>query len=911
MEIRNLFKGMTAAAVLFAGLSLSAAGVSDLSRKAPQERTYCKVLSSPAVHNGGTRWKMQQIGKVCATPEALSSFGYDDSSWMEAIVPGTVLRSLVHNGVYPDPYYSDNNSLERKLIPDLADIGRDFYSYWFRTELEFPSAEYKGRRTWLQLDGINYHAEVWLNGKLMTTYSGMFHQEKVDITDYIKLDGKNVLAIRILPIDSPGRLMPKYWGAQNEYHNGGDGEIGRNVTMLMSVGWDFTFHDGIRDRNTGIWKDVKIFTSGDITLAHPFVRSELSHPDYDRSSEIVTVDVRNASQEEKDCTVEGEIEGTGIRFSRKLHLFRGEIQELTFSPEEFPQLTIDKPRLWWPVNKGSQELYSMKLKVKLGDVVSDSISTRFGIREIRADRNTPDSSKIFYINGKRIFITGTNWIPEAMCQSSDERMYTELRYTASTGINMLRLWGGGITESDYFYDLCDELGLLVWEEFWMTGDTKHPVDQGLYLKNVVSAVKRTRSHPCLAFYVCSNESSYTQGVPEILAALDGTRPYQMQSECDGIHDGSPYKQVNPMEYYENTASDRGSRVDGFNPEYGTTNLPTVECLREMMDEKDLWPINKKLWDYRDGNGFFLLTSLFEELVNQYGESSGIDEYAEKAQFVGAMNYKTLCEVWRYNKLGSGDRWTSGYLFWYHNSPLRQVRGCMWDWSLEPTAALFATANATEPMHPMFDYLKNTVSVSNDLFTPITGCKVRAELYDLKSRKLWSKEAPVNVEADATTCDIFEIPFPEDISPVHFIKLRLFDAEGRQIGSNFYWRSTDKYLGRKTVSGPTTAGFQAINELPVIKLSAKASVSCDGLENVTTVTLRNTSRSIAFFTRLQWLGPDGKPCRPSYYDDNFFCLLPGEAKKVEIRTELKDLPHGRYTLVIGGFHQKEQRFVFDL
>lgn len=167
-----------------------------------------------------------------------------------------------------------------------------------------------------------------------------------------------------------------------------------------------------------------------------------------------------------------------------------------------------------------------------------------------------------------------------MLRTSDERTYAELRYTRQAGINLIRLWGGGIAESDYFYQLCDELGLLIWQEFWMTGDTRHPQDKSVYLNNVASTVKRIRNHPALAYYVASNESSEVSGTPELLKLLDGTRGYQMQSECAGVHDGSPYKQVNPMQHYENTASARGSRVDGFNPEYGAPTLPTVEILRE-------------------------------------------------------------------------------------------------------------------------------------------------------------------------------------------------------------------------------------------------------------------------------------------------------------------------------------------
>ena len=872
-----------------------------------QERDYTMILTSEAGHEGSQSWKMQNIGKISAPAEMISEAGFDTSGWMDAVVPGTVLTSLVNDGVYPDPYYGDNNKIEKGLIPDLSKVGRDFYTYWYRTELSFPEEQYKGKRTWLQLDGINYRAEVWLNGKLLSTIGGMFQEEKVDITDYILLSKKNALAIKVLPVDAPGKMMPKGWGATGEFHNGGDGEIGRNVTMLMTVGWDFTFLDGIRDRNTGIWKDIKVYTTGPVELQYPFVRSELAHPGYDMAKETISVEVWNPTTSGQKVTVEGRIAGTDITFSKDVSLFRGEQREIVFTPEEYPQLVIENPRLWWPVNKGKPELYDLEFKLICKGEVSDKLSTRFGIREIVSNQDSPDQSRTFYVNGKRLFITGTNWIPEAMCQDSAERTYAQLRYTSQTGINMLRLWGGGITESEYFYQLCDELGIMVWEEFWMTGDTKHPVDRGLYLKNMTSAVKRTRIHPSLAYYVSSNESTETYGAEELINRLDGTRGYQMQSECDGVHDGSPYKQVNPMRHYENTASDRGSRVDGFNPEYGAPCLPTVECLREIMDEKDLWPINKAMWDYHDGNGFHLVSSMYTDMVNQYGESSSIDEFAEKAQFVGALNYKSICEVWRYNKLDSGDRYAAGYLFWYHNNPVRQVCARMWDWSLEPTAALYAAQNATEPLHPQFDYLKNTVSVSNDLFSSFKGYKVVAEVYDLQSKKVWSKSAIVDIPEESTANDVITIDFPAGITPVHFIKLRLYDNGGKLVGSNFYWRSDAKYEGKNTLTGPTTSGFQAINQLPEAKVKASFKTRTDGDSHFIDLNLRNSGKYLAFFTQIQWLDAEGKPVRPSYYTDNFISLLPGESAQVTIETAKAHLPAGTYSLVVKGFHQKEQKF----
>ena len=854
------------------------------------------VLDSRKGHDGQYDWKMCRAGDVRSTAKQVSTQGFDDDSWQQAVVPGTVLTSLVANGVYPDPYYGTVNKLSEGLIPDLADAGREFYTYWFRTEFNGADAG-TGKRVFLQPMGINYRAEFWLNGTMVGAMAGMFNDAMMDVTDFIIRDGRNALAVLVCPVDEPGRWMQKSWGAPGENHNGGDGKIGWNTTQLMTVGWDFTFDDGVRDRNTGIWKSIRLFSKGDVGLSSPYVVSTLSHPDYDSAAETVSVEVVNNVNDRGynvDCLVQGEIEGTGIRFEKTVSLVRGERRTVTFTAGEFPQLLIRSPKLWWPKNKGEQNLYKLKLKVSVGGEVSDAVETSFGIREVTVTTDTPDKSKVFIVNGERIFIRGSNWIPEAMQRTDDARMRTELAYTAQSGINMLRLWGGGIAESDLFYTLCDEYGILVWQEFWMTGDTRHPRDEAVYFNNMESTVKRIRNHPSLAFYVSSNESTEMSGAEQLLARLDGTRPYQMQSECDGIHDGSPYKQVNPMCHYTNTASERGSRIDGFNPEYGAPTLPVIENLRRMMPADKLWPIDKATWDYLDGNGFHLMSSLYADLVNEYGESQDIESFAFKGQLLGAMNSKSIWETWNYNRLDDGDRFCSGLLFWYHNSPNVQVCARMWDWYLEPTASLYHTMHSLEPLHVQFDYLKNTVSVVNDGSKAIDGLTVTARLYDLDSRLVRSWSTKVDAAADRAVTDVLKLEFPAGISDVHFISLELSDTKGNILSENFYWRSKDEFKGRESVSGPCSSGFGPLEKMKKTALSVKTQKLSDGSVKVV---LKNTTGRIAFFNRLQLRDGDGDPMSGTLYSDNFFTILPHKSVTVTLTPDRE----GASSLLVEGWN----------
>jgi len=587
----------------------------------------------------------------------------------------------------------------------------------------------------------------------------------------------------------------------------------------------------------------------------------------------------------------------------------GETQTVTLTPEEFRALTIAKPRLWWPMNKGEQYMYGLTLEFTQSRKVSDRMETRFGIRDIRTNRDTPDKSRQFVVNGRRLFVHGSNWIPEAMCRTSRERTEAELRYTRQSGVNFLRLWAGGVTESDDFYDLCDELGILVWTEFWLAGDTLIPDDREIYRANVADTVRRLRNHPSQAYYVSANERDADGIVPidDLLKDLDGTCGYQVGSETDGIHDGSPYVAENPMFYYTDTASRRGSRINGFCPEYGCPILPTIDCLREMMAEKDLWPINKTVWDYLDGGGFHGMTQNYDRCVQQYGPSANIEEYATKAQAFGGLAWRAIWECWNANKFDYGDRFSSGLLFWYHNSPNRQVCGRMWDWSLEPTAALYFTQNALEPLHAQFDFIKNTVAVNNEFPREFNG-RVTARVLNFDMKEVFRKTAPVRVSPEGMMTNVLGIKFPAGISPVHFIKLELADAKGKAVGETFYWRSDKEYKPGRTWTGPQFDGFEDLARLPKVELGSKVKWERADGKNICTVSLRNPSGSLAFqvWLRLQQ-ADDGKPVRPAFYDDNFFSLLPGESRVVRIEFDDKALNLKKAQLLVDGWNIKTQMY----
>jgi hypothetical protein len=874
-------------------------GISKIPYQSHEKQTML-VLRSCEFHNGDYVWKMIKYSADTQDGKAVSSTDFTCKGAMNAIVPGTVLDTLVCNRIYPEPYYGLNNAYEKKLIPDLNDVGLDFYTYWFRTEFELGEA-FQGRQVMMRFDGINYRAEIWINGTKLGDTAGMFHRGFFNITDVVHFQQKNVLAVLVKPVDVPGgfRNKSKQVQAVGENRNGGDGEFGKNVSMLMSIGWDFTFPDGIRDRNTGIWKDITIFPVNSIELRDPFITSELSMPDMKQSRQDIRVDAINHTNQPQSGILEAVIEGMVVKIEKTFELLPNETKTIRFSSDKYQALTCQNPKLWWPINKGPQNLYELKLTCKSQGRIDDTARTRFAVRHATSDCNTPDKSRQFYINGKPIFLHGTNWIPEAMLRETEERMYAEMRYTWQAGINFIRIWAGGIAESDYFFDLCDELGIMVSMEFWLTGNTELPSDSELYLANFADTVKRIRNHPSLVYYISANERRADNIIPvkNLLEKLDGTRGYQEASEIAGIHDGSPYKYVNPMFYYDDSASSRGSRIYGLCPEYGTSCLPTLDCLEEMMDRDDIWPINKTVWNYHDGGGFHDIVSKYVPAIQQYGSVKSAEDLAWKGQMVGAIGYRSVWECWTYNRLNYGDRYTSGVWFWYHNSPTRQVCGRMWDWSLEPTAALYYTQDAHEPIHAQYDFLKNTVSVNNEYYSSFEGT-VSIRIFNDDMKLKYEQKVSVVVGSDRIANDVICVSLPADLSQVHFIRLDVFNAQGSPISDTFYWRSKDEYAGKKTYSGPLYSGFQDIEKLPQIELDLKVQEE----NGKYIVSLKNPSKALAFMIRIKLAdSKTGKPVRPSFYTDNFFSLLPGEAKAISIESyKIPESP----SIVIEGWNVKK-------
>ena len=208
----------------------------------------------------------------------------------------------------------------------------------------------------------------------------------------------------------------------------------------------------------------------------------------------------------------------------------------------------------------------------------------------------------------------------------------------------------------------------------------------------------------------------------------------------------------------------------------------------------------------------------------------------------------------------------------------------------------------EPLHAQFDYLKNTVSVYNDYYKSFHNYTITADIYDLNSKKVSTQTKVLSIiPEDAVLNKLMQLDFSKAATPVQFIKLSLTDENGKPVASSFYWRSNDPYLGKTTMTGPTTAGFEPLASMKKINLQTKMKITKTEKTHSIELDIKNPTNTIAFFTQIQLLDGKGKPVRPSFYTDNFFSLLPGESKHISIETFTMDYTDENAKIIVKGYN----------
>src|SRR5258707_2246910 len=356
------------------------------------------------LHEG---WTLQSSAKVTATGEAISSGSFETKNWIQADVPTTVVAAQVTNELLADPFYGMN----LRQYPGVSyPVGFNFsnipmppdspyaVSWWYRKEFTLPPA-YAGKSVWLNFRGINYRANIFLNGKQIANsneVAGAWRTYEFNSTSAVK-PGANVLAVQV-------------WAPTE------------NNLAITFVDWN----PAPPDKNMGLWREVYLTTSGPVAVRHPAVLSKVDSLDGGASASAahmtVTALLKNASDHAVKGTLKGRIED--IEFAQPVELAAGESKDVVFSPDQYPQLNLSSPRLWWPAQMGTPNLYDLTLSFEVDGAFSDASRTKFGIREITSEvaEQAPDRFKrLFKVNGKNILIRGGGWTPHMMLPETSKR----------------------------------------------------------------------------------------------------------------------------------------------------------------------------------------------------------------------------------------------------------------------------------------------------------------------------------------------------------------------------------------------------------------------------------------------------------------------------------------------------------
>ncbi len=825
-------------------------------------------------------WTIQSSAKVQANGEVISTKAFVPSGWHRATVPSTVVGNLVENKVYPDPFFGMN----LRSMPGMDyPIGVNFsnrpmsagspfkVSWWYRKE--FQVTPRPGGQVWLNFDGINFRANIWLNGKRIADarqVAGAYRMFEFNITDVVEAEKPNVLAVEVFPPEATD----------------------------LAITW-VDWNPMPPDKNMGLWHDVYVTTTGPVALRYPHILTRLDLPSTDKAHLTVSAELHNPGASPAKATLKGKIDK--IEFHQTVELAARETREVVFAPDRFAQLNFDHPRLWWPVQAGPQNLYDLNLQVEVDGKASDQETIRFGIREA-ASELSDKNYRTFKINGKPILIRGGGWAPDMFLRPSAKREIEEVRYVKDMNLNTIRFEAK--MESRRFLELCDREGILViagWCccDHWEKPDKWDEEDYTISAEALRDQIRHLRNHPSVFTWWNGSdgppneraERKYLEVLketkwPNPVLSSATAKPSKV-SEPSGVRMTGPYEYVPPVYWYVDT---KNGGAYSFNTETSPgPAIPPVESLRRMLPKEHLWPIDE-VWNFHAGGGQFKDLKIFTEALNErFGKATSLDDYVKKAQVMAYDGQRAMFEAYGRNKYTS-----NGVIQWMMNNAWPSMIWHLYDYYLTPAGGYFGTKKACEPLHIQYSYDDRSVVVVNSFYREFKGLKASARVYNLDMTQKHTQQAAVDVPSDSST-RVLTIPEVPGLTSTYFVKLILADQAGKQLSSNLYWLSTKPETLNEAKSTwfytPTRdyADFTALKTLPPVDLKVSAVDELKGNEQVTRVTVENPGKSLAFFVRLKVTkGSGGAEILPVLWQDNYFSLLPGENREITAAYDAKQI-----------------------
>ncbi|WP_434578613.1 beta-mannosidase [Thermoanaerobacterium thermosaccharolyticum] len=579
--------------------------------------------------------------------------------WLEGKVPGCVQLDLMAQNKISDPFYR-MNEIECHKLEDKEWIYRKEFDFEFPDEFD----EIK-----LVFEGIDTLADIYFNGDYLGTAENMFISYEYDVTDLIK-EKNNVLevyfqsiikTIRSTEKDSPLKLESSFESARPYIRK-----------AQYSFGWDW----GPRLVQVGLWKDVYISVIKDAVIEKPFFYTEQLKDGeaYVRVSASVSYFTYFDLKAEVTILYDGEVCGRKV-----VPIVYGEIDAA---------FKIDEAKLWYPNGVGPQNLYDICIKLTMADVVVDELSFRSGIRVVKLHREKDNigESFIFEINGIKIFAKGADWIPadNFLSRITKDDYYTFIKLAKDANMNMLRVWGGGIYEDEAFYDACDEMGIMVWQDF-MYACAQYPDQfdwfQQMAAEEAEDVLLRLRNHPSIVLWCGNNENNtgfyswwgngdpkylgnyiYKEILPQICAKYDPSRPYWVSSPYGGVDPNSESEgDRHQWDVWSGWADVKAYLADKsrFVSEFGFQSMPDWKTVLSYTKEDDRYILSPVMISHNkqiDG-----MERLIRYMVSELGFPKDLKSFVYLTQFNQAEAIKKGVEHWRARKF-----MTAGTLYWQFN-----------------------------------------------------------------------------------------------------------------------------------------------------------------------------------------------------------------------------------------------------
>lgn len=841
-------------------------------------------------------WAIQSSAGLQAGGAEISRNGFQTRAWFPALkMPGTVLATLVRDRVYPNPDFGKN----LRQVPGTAyPIGGNYANlpmpagspfavgWWYRTTFSLPS-HWHGKQLWLHFSGINYRADIWLNGQEIAgsqRVQGTWRTWKFNVTRALRPGRSNCLAVEVFA-PTPDDLG------------------------LTFVDWNPL----PADKDMGIFRQVYIGATGPVAIERPQVVTKFNLPSLAVAHLTVAARLRNAGHR----PVQGRLrlELAGRVFSKTVRLAPGQNRRIVFSPAVFRGLNLHHPRVWWPWQYGRQPLYRARLVFFTGKARSDQRQVTFGIRQMTSYVDAA-RHRIFEVNGKRILIRGGGWSPDMLLRLKPRRTLAELQYLKGMNLNAVRLEGKPMNRA--FYRLCDRLGILVLQGWCCCSRWEHwknwrPVDYRVAAASLRDQIRRLRDHASLLAYLYGSDNAAPPKVermylavfhkyhwPNPTVAAASTRKTTVG--WTGVKMTGPYQYVAPAYWYLDT---RNGGAYGFNTETSPgPAIPLRATLRSFLPKDKLWPINS-WWMYHAGGGQFKNLQVYNQAMDErYGKPTGFGDYVETSQLMAYEGERAMFEAYGEKKYVS-----TGVVQWMLNNAWPSLIWHLFDYDLRPGGGYFGTREACQPIHIQYDYGENAVAVVNSRLFNYSRLRAEAEIYDVNLHRRFRRVVTLAASPDSSQV-ILRLPKLSGLSTTYFLRLRLTGQGGIVLSRNFYWLSTrpDVFNWKRSTWFYTPlsgfADFHALRRLPPARVRVIASTLSAGRQRIERVTVSNPSPQLAFFLHLKVLkGPRGGDVRPIFWSDNYITLMPHQTRRLTVRFAAAALAGARPVVELSGWNVK--------